>query len=137
VFCKGGLNSNATIPSYALLVTGSTGVGQFLIGNNTAGGTSNYVFNYPSSTFATNSWIYFAAVRSSTGVITTYVNGTLQSTSGSGINVVTCVTETFAIGAAANTLGSSPFSGYIQDFRITKGFARTITASPTSAFPTK
>jgi hypothetical protein len=136
VFCKGGRRDTSVSPSYGLSVIGSTGSGVFVIGNNTVSFGSAYSFTYPSSTFATNAWVYFAAVRSSAGVITTYVNGTLQSTSGSGISLVICANESFSIGSAI-IAPANAFTGYIEDFRITKGVARTITASPTSAFPTR
>jgi len=137
VFCKGGATASY-VPSYYLTLTGVDGSGQFGIGSG--GATATYTFSYVAGTFptaASPSWAYFAAVRSSTGVITTYVNGVLKSTSGAGINVVTAFDQSFALGAASNTLGTQPFTGYLQDFRITKGVARTITASPTAAFPTK
>jgi hypothetical protein len=135
VFSKGGVYS--TIPgSYELRVVGSDGSGTFYLGNNTI--TPVYSFSYIAGTFPLSSapaWVYFAAVRSSTGVITTYVNGVLKSTSSSGITLASSSNEYFIIGAT-NPAGSAPFSGYIQDFRITKGIARTIT-TPTAAFPTK
>lgn len=136
VFCKGGRRDTSVSPSYGLSVIGSTGSGVFVIGNNTVSFGSAYSFTYPSSTFATNAWVYFAAVSSSSGIITTYVNGVLKSTSGSGISVILCANESFSIGSAI-IAPANAFTGYIQDFRITKGVARTITASPTSAFPTR
>jgi hypothetical protein len=62
-----------------------------------------------------------------------YVDGSLiGSTSITG--AVGNPNALFAIGTA-QTVASSNMSGYIQDVRITRGYARTITASPTAPFP--
>jgi hypothetical protein len=78
-----------------------------------------------------NTWSYYALVRSS-GVVKLYVNGTQAGSSWSS-------TATFSgnvyVGAefyGGSITGSA--NGYFDDFRITKGVARTIT-TPTKAFP--
>jgi hypothetical protein len=86
------------------------------------------------STVPTNSWAHIAFVRSGT-TIYGFVNGvrstlgTTSATIGSGVSP--------KIGFSNTTSYSNQFKGYIDDLRITKGFAR-YTANftpPTAAFP--
>ena len=93
---------------------------------------STYSSAYTDTTLAANTWQHVAAVYDGT-TTTVYLNG---SALGGG-------TSTAAYGqpSATNQLrvgmecdGSVPFTGYIDDLRITKGYARTIT-TPTAAFP--
>ena len=88
----------------------------------------------PSSSVAANTWCHFAIVRNGT-TFTTYVNGI-------GGTPVTGVTAAIAYSATApyiGTIGSDPsqypFTGYIDDLRITKGYARYTSTftPPTSA----
>jgi hypothetical protein len=101
---------------------------------------SNGVFFYGASatltgggTVATSTWYHFAATRSGT-TIRVFLNGVQQAsatTSGSYIN-----------GATGFRVGDDPdpnnpaFNGYIDDLRITKGYARYTTTftPPTAAF---
>ena len=80
-------------------------------------------------TVPANQWVYLAIVRSS-GTTTGYVNGTSIGTT----TQAPATAQYARIGALGG--GGSPFNGYIQDLRITKGVARTIT-TPTAAFPTR
>lgn len=72
-------------------------------------------------------WQYVAVVRSG-GSTTVYVNGT------GGSSVSTPVTFTSVAPAIGYGNADPSFNGYIQDFRITKGVARSAT-TPTAAFP--
>jgi hypothetical protein len=50
-----------------------------------------------------------------------------------------CDSNRPAIGSSGTTLGGSPLNGYIDDLRITKGYARYTTnfTPPTAAFKIK
>jgi len=80
-------------------------------------------------------WTYVAVVRS--GATTTlYVNGTSVGTSTSLGNLTN---SDLIVGGGRYATGATitaSLNGYIQDLRITKGVARTIT-TPTAAFPTR
>ena len=101
----------------------------------TAGELSVYVgsttYNTSGASITTGAWFYFAITRSS-GNVNVYVNGVSRA-SGSG-NTNNLTGTYISVGGYYST--SYLFDGYLQDFRITKGYARTITASPTAAFPT-
>jgi hypothetical protein len=79
-----------------------------------------------SGTASTGTWIHYALVRNGT-TLTLYRDGT---SSGSATNS-TDINTTEIIGIGANPLGygggspgDAPFNGYIDDLRITKGYAR-------------
>ena len=101
----------------------------------TAGELSVYVgsttYSTSGASITTGAWFYFAITRSS-GNVNVYVNGVSRA-SGSG-NTNNLTGTYISVGGYYST--SYLFDGYLQDFRITKGYARTITASPTAAFPT-
>jgi hypothetical protein len=81
-----------------------------------------------------STWTYVAVARSGS-TTTLYVNGVSVGTTTSLGNLTN---TDYVVGggryAGSSTITAS-FNGYIQDFRITKGIARTIT-TPTGAFPT-
>jgi hypothetical protein len=84
------------------------------------------------TTIATGTWYYLAFTRSA-NTITIYLNGTSDGTGTfTGALYETNTFWSLASRGGAGTL----FNGYIQDFRVTKGIARTI-ATPTAAFPTR
>ena len=89
------------------------------------------VYTTSGASITTGAWFYFAITRSS-GNVNVYVNGVSRA-SGSG-NTNNLTGTYISVGGYYNT--SYLFDGYLQDLRITKGYARTITASPTAAFPT-
>jgi len=115
------------------LSAGGAAFPQFAFTSNTQiyfyDGTTTYAGNF---TFTFGTWYYVAWTRGS-GVLKIYVNGTqLVSTSyASAINL-----NTAFVGAYSNGLANGFLNGYIQDLRITRGIARTIT-TPTAAFPTR
>jgi len=98
----------------------------YIVLNNTVVLTSSIVVSL-------STWTYVAWVRSS-GTITIYVNGVSGGTASNSTNA----SDTgLTIGTPNDYRDSSStyhFNGYIDDLRITKGYARTIT-TPTAAFP--
>jgi hypothetical protein len=88
------------------------------------------------TTLAASTWYYFAVVRSgsATGNLKIYINGTLEVTSGGAVTDNFNQTNILYVGASRT--GTTPLNGYLEDIRITKA-ARTITESPTAAFPTR
>jgi len=86
------------------------------------------------TTLSANTWYYFALVRSgtATGNIKLYINGTLEASSAGAITTDFNQTDVLYIGASRT--GTTPLTGYIDDLRITKA-ARTVTTTPTAAFP--
>jgi hypothetical protein len=127
--------------NYNAFTSGNGALGLFA-GHNSAN-TSKYQLavngtGFPSiqssTSIAYNSWVHLAVVRSN-GVITLYVNGIADGTfsfsgslSGPGL--------TFTIGYSVDE-ASTTINGYINDFRITKDYARYTSnfTPPNSAFP--
>ena len=96
----------------------------------TSGGSSTSYS--PSSTFTTGTWYYLAVTRSGTN-LKLFVNGSQVGTTQTNSANITCTT---ALWVGANQDGNIQYlNGYVDELRITKGFARTITATPTEAFP--
>ena len=89
----------------------------------------------PLASIALNTWAHFAVVRNGSN-FTVYVNGV------GGITVSSSTAIAFPSNANA-TIGDAPlfgaygYTGYIDDLRITKGYARYNTnfTPPTAAFP--
>jgi hypothetical protein len=81
-----------------------------------------------------STWYYVAVVRSgsASGNLKIYLNGSVDATSGGAVNDNFNQTSIGYVGA--DRVATSPMNGYIDDLRITKGIARTIT-TPTAAFP--
>jgi len=93
---------------------------------------SNWDINITSSVSCTqNAWNYIAVTRSGS-TFTIYVNGSSGGT-GSSSSALMTNTSSISVGAAAAD-GTRVLTGYLDDFRVTKGFARTVTSSPTAAF---
>jgi len=86
-----------------------------------------------SSAISANTWTHIAVVRSS-GTYTLYINGVSAGTWANS-DVVAPPANRPIIGAVNN--GTQEYNGYLDDLRITKGYAR-YTANftpPTAAFP--
>ena len=125
VYCT--TTGTCTILSNSL---GTDAAGRWLIyQQGVTGSTVNIIFNiygsssYPQCTINTNTWVHISMVRNTGGAFTMYANGV------AGINSYTNAASTdggtnnlMAIGNG--TTGSTPFSGYLDDIRITKGVAR-------------
>lgn len=137
---------NFTIEFWVYLATGDTGSARGLVakGTSTTGwlvsldSSQKVVFTYTTSTITstgaitTNAWNYIAVVREGTGSNQTkiYIGGVNDGTG----TVSTNFNQTNAMYVGANRTGGDPMKGFIDDLRITKGIARTITV-PTAAFP--
>ena len=86
------------------------------------------------TTLSTGQWYYIALTKSGT-TFTLYVNGTSQGTS-TTTTYPAGVNERLTIGFQSDGGAAGDyFNGYVDDFRVTRGFARTVTSSPTAAFP--
>ena len=135
---EGWVYLSATGVAYGLISKGAASTGWSV--NVTSG--NKLQFSYTSSnltgatSLAATTWYYFAVVRSgsATGNLKVYLNGTADATSGGAVTDNFNQTSTLYVGA--DRVGGSALNGYLQDVRITKGFARTIT-TPTAAFPTR
>ena len=109
---------------------------------NNTDNTSGYIvlgLTAPASSITANTWHYFTVVRNGT-TFTAYIDGV----AGTPITGVTAAVGTSARGAVVGDIQNAggtfqyPFTGYIDDLRITKGLAR-YTANftpPTEALPT-
>lgn len=103
---------------------------------------NNLQFSYTASnltgatTLAANTWYYFAVVRSgtATGNLKVYLNGSADATSAGAVTDNFNQTNIMYVGA--DRVGGSALNGYLDQLRITNGFARTI-STPTAAFPTQ
>jgi hypothetical protein len=73
--------------------------------------------------------------KDSSGNYKIFINGTQSGTTVTNTSTLNTPTLATTIGAQITT-GNRLCNAYFQDFRITRGVARTITASPTAAFPT-
>lgn len=97
------------------------------IANNQANffcSTSGTAFEFNSGvtgSVATNTWTHLALVRDST-TMRPFVDGTAQAT-GSLTGALYVNTRAVAVGARSS-LAESPLTGFIDDFRVTKGVAR-------------
>jgi hypothetical protein len=90
-----------------------------------------------SSTLSTGQWYHVAVARSGTST-KMFINGTQAGSTYTDSTVYTNSSLRPFIGGDSNNPGTNGFNGYMQDLRITKGYAR-YTANftpPTAAFPT-
>jgi hypothetical protein len=128
VFLYGQSNfSTAANASYSFYVTGSSAGDVYI-------GSTNYALGAPGLSATT--WTHCAWVRSGS-TMTFYRGGTsITSVSVGTGSINNGTTNPLTIGAANN--GTSPLNGYIQDLRITKGYARYTSnfTPPTQAFQT-
>lgn len=125
ICCQGGNTGSST--SFGLQINSSNQLSGFVYS-----GTTLYITN-STATVSANQWVYVAMVRDG-NTITLYINGSADGTvSVTGVSVNDSA-QPLGIGTYGDTVGAY-FNGYIQDLRITRGYARTIT-TPTAAFPT-
>jgi hypothetical protein len=134
----------ATNPTYAqgffhVNATAISGtVAGYAIGVTAAGEVEYYsgaTYTTSSSTVTANTWTHLALVRS-TGTVKVYVNGVLPTSGGSIADSQNVTTALAYIGVFYTVAASTTMTGYINDFRVTKGYAR-YTANftpPTTAF---
>jgi hypothetical protein len=119
----------------------TTGIAIYQGGNATGGAlnggiTANVAGTFLGSSSAvitTSTWYHIALVRSS-GTSTIYVNGTSV---GSATTTGNCSGQFVCVGGYYDT--TYLYDGYLDDLRITKGFARYTSnfTAPTAAFPDK
>jgi len=125
-FNKGGVAATY-YTNYAFSMTGNTSTGTVYctLGNN--GGETAYTFG----TCSVNTWYHFAATRQGS-TIRTFLNGVLV-TSQTIAATMTDNGEALYVGCLKN-LTSNVLNGYVDDLRITKGYARYTTnfTPPTS-----
>jgi len=81
----------------------------------------------------TNTWVYLALVRSGAD-LKFYANGTQQgSTHNISTSSIYANTQPLYVGERGSAAGTA-FNGYMDELRITR-YARTVTTTPTAAFP--
>ena len=95
--------------------------------------TSNAIRLTSTNSVTANTWQHFALVRSS-GTMAFYIDGVQNGT----LSYSTTITCPGLVRIGVRRDGAQPYTGYIDDFRVTKGYARyTATFTPPSrAFPT-
>jgi hypothetical protein len=75
------------------------------------------------TTLSTGTWYHVAVARSGTST-KLFLNGTQESSTYTDSNSYLLGTDRPIIAAAGATLGADPLNGYIDDLRVTKGYAR-------------
>ncbi len=114
------------------LYTAASGVLSYYLSST---GTSwNVAQQVSMGNISATTWTHIALVRNGS-VFTPYINGVAGTTTTSSATLTTS-TLPFTIGGVG---AGSPFNGYMDDFRITKGIARYTSnfTAPASAFATK
>ena len=86
------------------------------------------------TTLSSGTWYYFAVVRSGsgTGNLKLYLNASVEATSAGAVTDNFNQNNTMYVGADRS--GANALNGYLEEIRITKGYARTITL-PSAPFP--
>jgi hypothetical protein len=116
----------------AVINTGGTLYGDAILRSSNGTGITVYT---GTTAIPLNTWTHLALTRSgTTGRL--FVNGNLEDTETSQSQDLSQALPA-AVGAASNN--TEPFTGYIQDLRVTKGVARYTAAftPPAFAFPVK
>jgi len=128
--------------AYGLVSKGATTTTGWSV-NVTSGNRIQFSYSATSlpgtvTTLASGTWYYFAVVRSGSAVgnlklyLGTAGSTTLEATSAGA--VTDDFTQTNPMYVAANRTGGAVLSGYLEEIRITKGFARDVTTVPTAPF---
>lgn len=138
---------NFTVEAWVYL--SATGSARGLVGKGTSttgwllstNSSDQIVFTYgtttltSSSALSANTWTHVAVVREGTGTNQTkiYIGGSNVATG----TVSTDFNQTSVMYVGADRTGGSALNGYIDDLRITKGYARYTSTftPPTAAFP--
>lgn len=138
------INSGSGTNNGALQISGTTGGLQANQTTNiaiySADSSGTKWGAYYANTFAygsastTQTWTHIALVRSS-GSLKLYVNGTADATFGTKTDTTNYTGQNICVGGYYSTLYL--WNGYIDDLRITKGYARYTSnfTAPTAAFP--
>ena len=124
VFVNFGYESGSTRSFIMYVSSGSYHIAQ------SPDGTTNYDQTLVTTSLSTGTWYHFAYVRNS-GTITFYINGTSSGTATA--YSLSTIPTTWSIGSD----GTNFLNGYIDDLRITKGYARYTSnfTPPTQALP--
>jgi hypothetical protein len=134
---EGWVYLTATGVAYGLVSKGTATTGWSV--NVTSGNKLQFSYTATQLTGATSlasgTWYYFAVVRSGTasGNLRVILDGATDATSAGAVNDNFNQTNVLYVGA--DRVAGAVLNGYLQDVRITNGYART-TSTPTSAFPT-
>jgi hypothetical protein len=134
---EGWVYLNATGVAYGLVSKGTATTGWSV--NVTSGNKLQFSYTATQLTGATSlasgTWYYFAVVRSGTasGNLRVILDGATDATSAGAVNDNFNQTNVLYVGA--DRVAGAVLNGYLQDVRITNGYART-TSTPTAAFPT-
>jgi hypothetical protein len=134
---EGWVYLNATGVAYGLISKGTATTGWSV--NVTSGNKLQFSYTATQLTGATSlvsgTWYYFAVVRSGTaaGNLKIWLDGVTDATSAGAVNDNFNQTNVLYVGA--DRVAGAVLNGYLQDVRITNGYART-TSTPTAAFPT-
>ena len=111
VFVNFGYESTSTRSFIMYVSSGSYQIAQ------STDGTTNYDQTLVATSLSTGTWYHFAYVRNS-GTITFYINGTSSGTATA--YSLSKIPTTWSIGSDNTNF----LNGYIDDLRITKGYAR-------------
>jgi hypothetical protein len=87
------------------------------------------------TTLSAGTWYYCALTRNGS-TFTLYINSVASASTATSSSTIQQSGTTLWVGKFGAASIYSALNGYIQDLRITKGVARTIT-TPTAAFPTR
>jgi hypothetical protein len=87
------------------------------------------------TTLSAGTWYYCAVTRNGS-TFTSYVNSVASSSTITSSATIQQSGTTLRVGQFGGSTAYSSLNGYIEDLRITKGVARTIT-TPTGAFITR
>jgi hypothetical protein len=134
---EGWVYLNAAGVAYGLVSKGTATTGWSV--NVTSGNKLQFSYTATQLTGATSlvsgTWYYFAVVRAGTasGNLRVILNGSTDATSAGAVNDNFNQTNVLYVGA--DRVAGAGLNGYLQDIRITNGYARA-TSTPTAAFPT-
>ena len=141
-WCRFGSQGTNYAPQVGTLTSASlSGTWRFGTFTNNGGvylayhnGSAFVDVQFGSTAYNDNTWRHFALTRSGT-TVRAFVNGTQV---GTNQTVSQNFNSSNKVSVGAELLSPSYFNGYIQDLRITKGYARYTAnfTAPTAAFPT-
>ena len=134
----GSLDNSSGVGCWWLVVNGTFGGGGTIqFGYNTTAGGSGTNILAGSGALSTSTWSHIAVTRSGAN-IRCFVNGTQVGTTNTGIGTSAIYPVNQNILVGETVAGASyGMNGYIDDLRITKGYARYTSnfTAPTAAFP--
>jgi hypothetical protein len=140
---EGWVNITTAGVAYGIISKGATTTTGWSV-NITSGNKLQFSYSGTSlpgtvTTITANTWYYFAVVRSGSAVgnlklyLGTAGSTTLEATSAGAVTDDFSQTNSMYVGASRT--GGSVLNGYLEEIRVTKGVARTVTTVPTAAFP--